>query len=60
MNFTIQMHLTKETKGTFVYACDEAETDAEITTLYIKKSAVNLDEQPGRLAPATITVTVSS
>lgn len=54
MNFSIKLKLTKETKGTFVYSCDESQENAGIRTLYVSKSAV----PSGAKAPAFITVTV--
>ena len=49
--FNVEMELSKETKGTFVYA--SSEEDSAIPTLYIRKSAY-----PDG-APDSINVTVS-
>ena len=50
MSKQVELKLTKETKGTFVYG--SAEDDALITTLYLQKSAMPAE------APKVITVTV--
>ena len=46
------MTLTKSTKNTHVYAADTEQSDAVISTLYVKKTAF------GAAAPAFITVTI--
>jgi hypothetical protein len=52
MPVSIPMSLTKETKGTFVFAADR--DDAVVTTVYVRKAAF-----PDG-APAAITLTVAS
>lgn len=50
--FSVTMKRSKETKGTFVYTCDDE--DAAVPTLYVKKHA--FDDK----APKVIKLTIST
>lgn len=50
-SITVEMTLSKQTKGTFVYSADD--DDAAVTTVYVRKSGFTSDP------PDEITLTIT-